>query len=76
MRRLFLLIVATVLLAGCIQTEGRYEVITSSGSDWLLDRSNGCVWLFAAERGFVQIGVMGLHEGKFLEEAEGCTKGG
>ncbi len=81
MRRLFLLIVVTVLLAGCTQTEGRYEIVPQSqGSAWLVDRQTGCVWIFVAvsdgPEGFVPIPVKELHKGEFGKKAEGCTKGG
>ncbi len=77
MKRLFVLVLLTFALVGCTQTEGRYEIVKQSPSSaWLLDRSNGCVWLFALKEGFLPVNVMGLHEGKFLEKAEGCSKGG
>ncbi len=77
MRRLFIVVGAVLLLVGCTQTEGRYEIVKQSPSSaWLVDRSNGCVWLFALKEGFLPVNVMGLHEGKFLEKAEGCPKGG
>ncbi len=81
MRRLFLLIVVTVLLAGCTQTEGRYEIVRQSPSTaWLVDRQTGCVWLFApvgdVAGNFIPIPVKGLHKGEFGKKAEGCSKEG
>jgi hypothetical protein len=67
MKRLFIVFVAVLLLAGCIQTEGRYDVVGPDGNTIILvDRQIGlgCLWVLDTRNGFVALPIYGLHGGK------------
>lgn len=60
MRLTLALVLVSLLLTGCIQSERRYDVRT--GGEILVvlvDRENGCAWVLIPGRGFVKQAVEG-----------------
>ncbi len=81
MKRLFVLVLLTLVLVSCTETEGRYEIVRQGESSaWLVDRQTGCVWIFVADENvglnFIPIPVKGLHKGEVGRKVESCSKEG
>ena len=58
-RRILTLVLAGLLLTGCIQTERRYDVRVSGSVLVLVDREKGCAWILIPGRGFTKQAVEG-----------------